>query len=131
MSQRVIRYFGAAMAAVAAGMYFLIAGRVVTVLDDAPRDQTIFGLIAGFGFALGVVLLLVSQRRVVWILGAALQVFVIAMYFNVAPNRTPHYEEFGLLLRIPQLLILLSLAYLALRAPRRGGRPAGYAALSM
>lgn len=113
-----VRYFAAAMAAVAAAMYFLIALRLVTVLDDAAADQTIFGAIAAAGYLLGAVLLMVWPRRLVYILGALLQVFVIAMYFNVASDRTPHYEVWGLLLRIPEVLILASLVYLSVRSRR-------------
>lgn len=69
MSQRGASYFAAGMAGIAASIYFLIALRVIAVLEDAPKDQTVFGTIAGLGFAFGVVLLLVSKRRVVWVLG--------------------------------------------------------------
>jgi hypothetical protein len=68
----------------------------------------VFGLIAGCGFTVLAVSLLVIKRRFVWILGALLQVMAIAMYFKVGPSRTPHYEAWGLGLRAPQALILAS-----------------------
>jgi hypothetical protein len=114
MSLRRASYFAATMAGIAASIYFLIALRVITVLEHAPKDQAVFGAMAGSGYAIGVVLLLASERRVVWVLGALLQVFVIAMYFSVSPDRTPHYEVWGILLRIPQSLILITLVYLSI-----------------
>lgn len=109
-----MRYFAAAMAGVTAVIYFLIAARVLHVVENMGTGTTIFGLMAGLGFTLGVVLLLVLKHPAVWILGAVLQIFVIAMYFKVGPSRTPNYETWGLVLRVPQLLILGSLAYLSL-----------------
>jgi flagellar biosynthesis protein FliR len=113
---RAVRYFAAAMAAVTAAIYFVIGLGVVNVLDDSSGNaQAVFGGIAGLGFLVGVVLLLVSERRLVWLLGAVLQVSVIAMYFNVAPERTPNYEFWGLVLRVPQVLILAALGYLLVK----------------
>jgi hypothetical protein len=101
-------------------MYFLIGTHVLPVLENGGRDQTMFGIVAGCGFALGALLLLVAKHRIVWVLGAALQVAVIMIYFKVAPDRTPHYEVWGLTLRVPQVLILGALAYLSFsRFPAR------------
>ena len=116
-----VRYAAAALAGVTAVIYFLIAARVLHVVEDMGTGITIFGLIAGLGFGLGVVLLLVFKRRAMWTLGALLQIIVIALYFQVGQSRTPHYETWGLVLRIPQVLILGSLAYLSLS--RIPGRP--------
>jgi len=119
-----LRYFAAAMAAVAAIIYFLIGAGVLQVVDEGGDGMLTFGLVAGLGFALGVILLLAWKRRFIWILGALLQLFVIAMYFAVGPDRTPHYEMWGLMLRVPQVLILGSLAYLSLRRAPARLRPA-------
>jgi hypothetical protein len=114
--RRLIRYFAALMAALTAVMYFLIGFRVVTVLGDTNADQS-FGFFAGAAYALGAVLLVAFERRIVWILGAALQVFVIYTYFDLASQRTPTFEIWGILIRIAQVFILVALAYLAMRLP--------------
>lgn len=122
MTNERTRYFAATMAGVAAVIYFLIGAGVLQVAAEEPGGAglTFFGVAAGLGFALGVALLLTWKRRIVWILGALLQILVISMYFAVAPDRTPAYEVWGLVLRVPQVLILLSLAYLSLsRVPAR------------
>jgi hypothetical protein len=107
------RYFAAALAAVTAVGYFLIAAHVLPVVENMDNGLTVFGLIAGCGFIFVAVMLLSVKRRIVGILGALLQVFTIVMYFVVGQGRTPQYEIWGLLLRIPQVLILCSLTYLS------------------
>jgi hypothetical protein len=108
--RRVIRYFAAVVSGLTAVMYFLIGFNVVSVLD-ANADQS-WGLLAGVAYAIGALLLLAFDRRIVWILGAFLQVFVIYTYFNLAGNRSPAYEVWGILIRIAQSMILIALAYL-------------------
>jgi hypothetical protein len=111
--RRRIRYAAAFLAALTALIYFLIGFRVLIVLD-ANADQ-IFGLFAGAAYALGALLLLTVDRGPLWILGAVLQVFVIYTYFNLASQRTPAFEIWGILLRVAQVLLLLALVYLAVR----------------
>jgi hypothetical protein len=111
--RRNIRYFAALVSGVTAGIYFLIGFNVLSVLDTST-DQ-IFGIFAGVAYGLGTILLIVFDRRVVWVLGAALQVFVIYTYFNLASQRSPAYEVWGMLIRVTQLVILIALAYLAVR----------------
>lgn len=119
-----IRYVAAALAGVTAVIYFLIAAHVLPVVEVMDRGITVFGLVAGGGFVVGVVLLLAVKRRIVWMLGALLMILTVIMYFVVGRDRTPNYEIWGLLLRIPQVLILAGLAYLSLqpvtRAPSAG-----------
>jgi hypothetical protein len=110
-----VRYFAAAMAAITAIFYFLIAAHVLQVVENMDGGITIFALVAGCGFLLGTVLLIAWKHRVVWILGALLQVITIAIYFKVGADRTPHFETWGLVMRAPQALIFFSLAYLSLR----------------
>lgn len=119
--RRIIRYSAAVMAAAAAVIYFMIGFNVVSVIET-PSDQ-VFGIPAGVAYALGAVLLVVMNRRIVWILGALLQVFVISTYFQYASQRTPAYEIWGIVLRVVQALILIALAYLAIRQP--AAQPAG------
>jgi len=111
--QRAIRLAAAGLAALIAIVYFLIGFQLISVIDT-PSDQ-IFGIFAGAGYALGVALLLRVKRRIVWILGALLQVFVIFTYFNLASERSPAYEVWGIALRVAQVLLLILLAFLAAR----------------
>ncbi len=107
-----VRCFAAAMAGAAAAIYLLIGAGVLQVVDGDQAGMATFGFAAAGGFVLGVVLLLLWKHPLVWVLGALLQIVVIVMYFAVGPDRTPHYEIWGLVLRIPQVLILASLTYI-------------------
>lgn len=116
----------AGFSAVMAVIYLLIGLEVITVLDP-PDDQPQFGLIAaGFFLAVAVVLLTV-RRRWVWIVLAGVQLFVAFTYVNLAGERIPEYEAWGIALRVLQIPIIVALAWLILRAPRGGreGRPVG------
>ncbi|MBZ0289564.1 MAG: hypothetical protein K8I30_18220 [Anaerolineae bacterium] len=113
--RRIIRTIAAGLSALTAVIYLLIGFNIVTVLNT-PTDQ-VFGFPAAIASVLGAVLLIWLDRRIVWILGAAFQVFVIYMYFNLAGQRSPDYEFWGVLLRVPQLIILVTLAYLSIRWP--------------
>lgn len=113
--RRTIRYLAAALAAVAAVIYFMIGFRVVTVLNT-PEYQT-FGIAAGLAYVLGAVLLAALDHRVVGTLGAILQAVVIYTYFDVAAERIPTFELWGIVLRIVQVLILIALIYLEVRRP--------------
>jgi hypothetical protein len=95
---------------------------VVTVLDT-PEEQTVFGLIAGGAFLVGAVVLLVVQRRAVWIVGTLGLAFVIFTYFDLASERSPQFETWGILIRIVQGIMLLVLAYLAIRPLSRPSHP--------
>jgi hypothetical protein len=109
----IIRYIAAAISAVIAIVYFLIGFRIVSVLNT-PENQT-FGIAAGGMFVFGAVLLLAFDNRLLWIFGAALQMMIIFVYFNVAPMRIPSYEAWGILIRVAQVGLLISLLYLAAR----------------
>jgi hypothetical protein len=114
-----VRYLTAALAAAAALIYLLIGTQLVSVFEPVS-DQTAFGLMAGGVYALGAVLLLTIKRRIVWVLGALFQVMVIFMYFNLAPERTPSFEVWGITLRVIQVVLLIGLVYLAAK-PRSHG----------
>lgn len=113
--RRTIRYIAAALCAVTALLYALIGFHVVTVLDGGA-EQT-WGLAPAIAYALGAVLLIAYDRRLLWILGAVLQVFVIYTYFNLASQRAPAFEVWGIVIRVIQVLILASLVYLEARLP--------------
>lgn len=115
--RRTVRLVAAAAAAAMAIIYYLIGFGVLTVVRSVSGDMDllVFGLMAGSAFLLGAVLLLAFDRRILWILGALLQLFVVWGYLAVAPDRTPAYEPWGIALRIIQIPLFAALVYLALR----------------
>jgi hypothetical protein len=119
--RKAVRYF-AALAALAAGvLYLLIATGTLQVIDPAAvaEEAPIFiPIAAAAAFFLGTILILAFDRRLTQILGAAVQVTTIVGYFAVAPNRTPSYEVWGIVIKVVQVVALIALAYLAVRAPR-------------
>ena len=120
LDRRTIRYLAAALAALMAGIYYLIGLRVLDVGTGGGMDTsslTAFGFMAGSAFALGAILLVAFDRRWLWIVGAVFQLFVIWAYIDIAKQRTPDFEVWGITLRIIQVPLLLALAYLALRFP--------------
>ncbi|MFN8527382.1 MAG: hypothetical protein U0670_02080 [Anaerolineae bacterium] len=119
-TRKAIRYAAVMLAALTALVYLLIGAQVLTVLDT-PANQY-FGFFAAAAYGLGAVLLFAVDRRPIWTLGALFQIFVITMYFNVAGQRSPAFEFWGVALRVPQLLLLIALAYLAIR-PRTSQIP--------
>lgn len=116
---RIVRTTTALLAAAVALVYALIGFEVLYVGETAPGDPSLlwFGVPAALAFAFGAVVVLASERKLLWALGAAFQVFVIWAYFDVAPQRTPPFEPWGILLRVPQVAILLALSYLLVRHP--------------
>lgn len=115
--RRAVRYFTAAVSGLTAVMYFLIGLHVVSVVEGGV-DQS-WGLAAGAAYAFGAVLLVAFDQRIVWVLGAILQIFVILTYFRLAPQRIPAYEVWGILIRVAQFVILITLTYLVFRQPIR------------
>jgi hypothetical protein len=120
--RRLIRYAAAAVSAATAALYFGIGVGVVKAGDvvgpDAP-DLFVFGASAGGAFALGAVLLLLVDHRGLWLLGALLQVVVIAMYVAISSQRTPPFEVWGITVKLLQAVILVALVHLVLRQPVR------------
>jgi hypothetical protein len=124
-SRQTIRYVAAALAGLISLLYLLIGLQVVSVIDQT-EDQAGFAIPAAIAFALGAALLLAMDRRIVWIAGALLQIGMIVMYFVVAPDRSPNFELWGVLIRILQVPLLAALLYLGLaaspkRVPELGG----------
>ncbi len=122
--RRAMRYLAATLSAGAAVVYVLIGFEVIKVVDHNPPDMPSllpFGLLSGGAFLLGAVLLLLFDRRILWLLGGLFQVGAIAMYFVVAPQRDPSYEPWGIGLKVVEVGLLVSLGYLAIR-PSRGAR---------
>lgn len=124
--RREVRYLAAAASAATALLYFGIGVGALKIVDKATaetQDLFTFGAAAGAAFVLGAILLLALDHRGVWLLGAILQVGVIVMYVAVSPQRTPPFEQWGILIKVLQVVILVALVYLVVRQPvRRSAR---------
>jgi hypothetical protein len=122
--RRTVRYVASAASIVTALLYFGIGIGLLIVVDETSADAPgmfEFGASAGAAFVVGALLLLTLDRRVLWVLGALLQVGVIVMYVAVGPQRTPSFELWGLLIKAFQVVILGALLYLIVRPPTRAG----------
>ncbi len=119
--RRAIRYTAAAIAAGCAIVYFAIGAGLIYPPNGKESFLLVFGLSAGSMFVLGAALLAWTDRRAVLVLGALFQAFAIVAYFQVAPQRDPQFEIWGLSLKIAQAAILLALLDL-LRPFRRLSR---------
>ena len=117
-----VRYFAAALAAVASLIYLLIGLRVVSVIQN-PDEQVGFGFAAGAGFAVGALLILSVDQRSLWVAGTVLQGLIIFMYFTLAVERIPEFEVWGILLRVVQVPLMVTLAYLAIGPRSRRNTP--------
>lgn len=125
--RRRVRYFAAGMAAVAAALYFLIGFQVVTVIDK-PEDQAAFAIPAGIGFALAALVILLTDRKVVWVTGGIVQALIIVMYFSLSSQRVPAFEGWGISIRVAQILLLAALGYLAVGRRERASTATATAA---
>lgn len=115
--RRRMRWAAAVLSLANAAVYGLIGAGALRVVEAAPGEGpslVVFGALAGGAFLLGAVLLMSFDRRVLWWIGAAFQAFAIATYFNVAPQRVPPYEVWGLSLKAAQVVLLALLLYLGL-----------------
>jgi len=118
-----IRYAAALLAVAVGVLYLLIALQVIHVADTTGKDSPFIPMMAAaVAFWLGAVLLAVIDRRIVWLLGAAVQVVVLIGYVAVAPSRDPHVEAWGLLIKLAQIVILGSLVYLTVTWSRDARR---------
>jgi hypothetical protein len=112
-----IRRTAAGIAMLIALIYFLIGFQLVAVLEDTS-EQTAFGLIAGGAFVIGAALILAFDRRWLWTMGTLAQLFIIWTYFNLADQRAPDFEFWGLSIRVLQVILTALLVYLAVVPPR-------------
>lgn len=112
-----IRRTAAGIAVLIALIYFLIGFQLVAVLEDTS-GQTAFGLIAGGAFVIGAVSILAFDRRWLWTAGALAQLFIIWTYINLADQRVPDYEYWGVSIRVLQVTLTALLVYLAVEPGR-------------
>lgn len=118
--RRTIRQAAAIASAATALLYFGIGLGVLKVVDESSINAPgmfEFGVSAGIAFIVGAILLFAFDQRVLWLFGAILQVGVIVMYVAVAPQRTPSFELWGILIKVLQATILAALTYLVLKSP--------------
>jgi hypothetical protein len=114
----------AASTAVMAVIYLLIGARIVEVIDPAD-DQPMFGFAAAGFFAALTVAVALIRRPVVWLSALAIHLFVVFVYFDLAPERVPHYETWGLALRLLQLPAIAALGWLSVARRDRRKRSNG------
>lgn len=116
--RRTWRLAAAVLASLVGVLYLLVATQVVHVSDTTGKASPFVPMAAAaLVFWLGAVVLLLLDRQIVYLLGAAVQLVVIVGYFAVAPSRDPHIEPWGLLIKAAQVAILAILLYLAVTAP--------------
>jgi hypothetical protein len=113
--RRAAKPFAVGLTTLIAVIYLLIGLQVLTVLDN-PDDQTAFALIAAAAFAVGAGILAWIDSKIVFGLGAAGVAFVIFTYFSLATERSPQFETWGIVLRVIQALLFVTLAYLTIRS---------------
>jgi hypothetical protein len=120
-ARRTIRVGLAVLSIATAAIYLGIGLGVLRVVDAAEGAPDLFGFgaSAAAAFLFGTVLLLRFDHRGLWVLGAILQVSVVVMYFAVAPQRTPSFEAWGLLIKVLQVAIFAGLLFLVVGTPRR------------
>jgi len=119
--RRRLRWAAAVLSLANAAVYALIGAGALHVVAGAPGEGpslVVFGALAGGAFLLGAVLLMRFDRRALWWIGAGFQAFAIATYFNVAPQREPPYEAWGLSLKAAQVVLLALLLILAVTRSR-------------
>lgn len=92
-------------------IYLLIGARLVDVIQPAD-DQPVFGFVAAGFFALLTAVLLLIRRPLIWLLALATHLFVVFVYVDLAPERVPHYETWGLVLRGLQVPAIVALGRL-------------------
>jgi len=111
-----MRNAAAGVSAVIAVLYFLIALGVLTVVTTAPKaGDWVIPAAAGVAFAILAVFLVESRTRTAPIVGIALALFTILGYFAVAPNRTPSFELWGIVIKVAQGTLAIALAFVAMR----------------
>lgn len=113
-----VRYGAAAAAASMALIYFLIGLGVLSIGGSQSGemvDLTVFGGGAGMAFLVTAALLAFTDRRWIWALLLAFQVFVYVIYVMTSASREPPFELWGITLRILQLPVLAALVYLTVK----------------
>lgn len=118
--RRDIRIVGIVLAAASTLIYYLIGFGVITFPGGDFAGQTVFGLFAGTAFLAGTIAMVRYDKRALWVLGTLGLVFVTWAYFDVAPERDPSYEFWGIFLRVLQIPLLGIVGWLAMTTQKEG-----------
>jgi len=114
-----LRNVAIALCTVCAVVYFAIGLGLIYEQRSGGMRLWVFGYSTALVFAVGIVLLLARPGRIVWTLGSAFTVFAIVAYVVVAPSRDPHFEIWGISLKVAQAVILAALLGLIVLDRRR------------
>lgn len=117
---RALRVTVAGLSAAAAVVYLQIGLEILRVEHPGTSDPGLlwFGIAAAAAYLFGAFVILVSNRMLLWLAGAFVQVFAIFAYVGLPDGRTPLHEFWGTTLRVVQSLILLALVVLISRYPQ-------------
>ena len=107
-------WLAAGSSALMSFVYLLIGLRVIEVIDPT-EDQPAFGFAAAAFFALLTAVILAVRRPIVWLVAIAVHLFVAFVYVDLATERVPQYETWGVALRVLQLPAVVALAWLLAR----------------
>jgi hypothetical protein len=129
-TRNVVRWSAVGLSGVTALLYLLIGLNVVSIGEITPDEQTAFGLPAAAVFLTGSIVALFWDKRWLWIVGATGLTLIILMYFNLASERVPEFELWGILIRIVQVPLLLALLYLSFTTPGKESAQSSKAQLS-
>ena len=113
LSSRLARYAGTGAAAGTAALY-LLSGTVGPI-------KLSFSVTMGAVFAVVALALFFFAGRLVWMLAGVLDLGAIIGYFAVAPSREPHFEVWGIVIKVAQVVLLAALGYLLMRHRKRAG----------
>lgn len=113
----IARWSAVGLSGLTAFLYLLIGLNVVSIGEMTSQEQTAFGLPAAVVFVAGSVVATFWDKRWLWTLGAAGLALIVFMYFNLASQREPAFELWGILIRVVQVPLLISLIYLAFTSP--------------
>lgn len=114
-NRRAMRRIAAGLCGVMAAVYLAIGAGATSIEPSEEMSLAAFGVVAATIFLVGGGLLLALDRRLVWAVGAALQLMIAAMYVAVSAERAPAFEAWGLGLRVLQVPLFVLLVILAVR----------------
>lgn len=116
--RRVMRRGAAGLCGVIAAVYLAIAAGATSIEPNEEMSLATFGVGAASIYLVGAALLLAFDNRVLWGLGAMMQLMIAAMYLAVSSDRSPAFEAWGIGLRVLQIPLFALLVLLAVRAVR-------------
>lgn len=113
--RRAARYAAAVLSAVVGILYLLVGLNVLDIEGVTSGEQAAFAIPAAVIHFGGSFVALRWDKRWLWITGTIGLALIILQYFNLASDRDPAYETWGIVIRIVQAPLLVALAYLAMQ----------------